>query len=80
MCGAGVEGRGGGGRFFPDFFPSPYTDRRQNLLRMYQALEMPTSPRRPPPTSPLLALKPRPRPPGAVTTRTFTRAGARPPP
>eukprot|EP00291_Cryptomonas_curvata_P006697 CAMPEP_0172203876 /NCGR_PEP_ID=MMETSP1050-20130122/31563_1 /TAXON_ID=233186 /ORGANISM="Cryptomonas curvata, Strain CCAP979/52" /LENGTH=218 /DNA_ID=CAMNT_0012882211 /DNA_START=36 /DNA_END=689 /DNA_ORIENTATION=+ len=28
-------------RFFPDFFPSPYTDRRQNLLRMYQSLEMP---------------------------------------
>ncbi len=31
-------------RFFPDFFPSPYTDRRQNLMRMYQAVEiaMPT--------------------------------------
>jgi ferredoxin len=23
-------------RFFPDFFPTPYTDRRQNLMRIYQ--------------------------------------------
>jgi hypothetical protein len=27
-------------RFFPDFFPSPYTDRRQNLARMYASVEM----------------------------------------
>jgi len=26
-------------RFFPDFFPSPYTDRRQNLMKMYEAIE-----------------------------------------
>ncbi|CAM9627769.1 unnamed protein product [Discosporangium mesarthrocarpum] len=26
-------------RFFPDFFPSPYTDRRQNLLKMYEEVE-----------------------------------------
>mmetsp|Transcript_69105 Transcript_69105/g.184151 ORF Transcript_69105/g.184151 Transcript_69105/m.184151 type:complete len:246 (-) Transcript_69105:64-801(-) len=31
-------------RFFPDFFPSPFTDRRQRLQRMYQALEMPLAP------------------------------------
>ena len=23
-------------RFFPDFFPTPYTDRCQNLMRIYQ--------------------------------------------
>jgi hypothetical protein len=28
-------------RFFPDFFPTPYTDRRQNLMRIYQSVEMP---------------------------------------
>jgi len=27
-------------RFFPDFFPTPYTDRRQNLMRIYQSVEM----------------------------------------
>lgn len=27
-------------RFFPDFFPSPYTDRRQNLVRIYQSVEL----------------------------------------
>eukprot|EP00286_Rhodomonas_abbreviata_P028713 CAMPEP_0181306764 /NCGR_PEP_ID=MMETSP1101-20121128/10490_1 /TAXON_ID=46948 /ORGANISM="Rhodomonas abbreviata, Strain Caron Lab Isolate" /LENGTH=219 /DNA_ID=CAMNT_0023412875 /DNA_START=12 /DNA_END=668 /DNA_ORIENTATION=- len=27
-------------RFFPDFFPSPYTDRRQNLVRIYQSVEI----------------------------------------
>lgn len=26
-------------RFFPDFFPSTYTDRRQNLLKMYTEVE-----------------------------------------
>ena len=26
-------------RFFPDFFPSPFTERRQNLMKMYNALE-----------------------------------------
>ncbi|CAM9195879.1 unnamed protein product, partial [Phaeothamnion confervicola] len=26
-------------RFFPDFFPSTYTDRRQNLLKMYEEVE-----------------------------------------
>jgi len=27
-------------RFFPDFFPTPYTDRRQNLMRIYQSVEL----------------------------------------
>ena len=26
-------------RFFPDFFPSPFTERRQNLMKMYEAIE-----------------------------------------
>ena len=26
-------------RFFPDFFPSCYTERRQNLVKMYSAAE-----------------------------------------
>lgn len=26
-------------RFFPNFFPSTYTDRRQNLLKMYTEVE-----------------------------------------
>ncbi len=26
-------------RFFPDFFPSPFTDRRQNLLALYESTE-----------------------------------------
>ena len=26
-------------RFFPDFFPSTYTDRRQNLLKMYTEVD-----------------------------------------
>jgi len=26
-------------RFFPDFFPTPYTDQRQNLLKLYETIE-----------------------------------------
>eukprot|EP00953_Heterococcus_sp_UTEX-ZZ885_P030694 16198-Heterococcus_DN1.PRE.2 len=26
-------------RYFPDFFPSTYTERRQNLLKMYEEVE-----------------------------------------
>uniref|UniRef100_A0A6V3P2G2 Letm1 RBD domain-containing protein n=1 Tax=Lotharella globosa TaxID=91324 RepID=A0A6V3P2G2_9EUKA len=26
-------------KFFPDFYPSPYTERRQNLVRLYQEIE-----------------------------------------
>eukprot|EP00466_Bigelowiella_natans_P005558 jgi/Bigna1/77132/fgenesh1_pg.46_\ len=26
-------------KYFPDFYPSPYTERRQNLVRLYQEIE-----------------------------------------
>ena len=29
-------------RIFPDFFPSTYTERRQNLLKLYEAIAPPT--------------------------------------
>jgi hypothetical protein len=28
-------------RIFPDFFPSPYTERRQNLMKLYDAIAPP---------------------------------------
>eukprot|EP00669_Euglena_mutabilis_P010201 TRINITY_DN4971_c0_g1_i1.p4 TRINITY_DN4971_c0_g1~~TRINITY_DN4971_c0_g1_i1.p4 ORF type:complete len:235 (-),score=130.20 TRINITY_DN4971_c0_g1_i1:223-927(-) len=34
-------------RFFPDFFPTAFSDRRQNLLKMYEEIE-----RKPNPTAP----------------------------
>ena len=33
-------------RFFPDFFPSCYTERRQNLVKLYAAAELDRLPER----------------------------------